>query len=74
MEAEENLDILFLDEELSNDKTRFLNGADARCNFEKANRKTLIICITSHDEYMQDAFGMYVVGFVVTYKRMSKSV
>ena len=69
LEAEENLDILFLDEELSDDKTQILNGADVRRNFEKTNRKTLIICITSYDEYMQDAFGMYVVGFVIKYKK-----
>lgn len=69
LEEKENLDILFLDEQLSDDKTRFLNGADVRHNFEKESRKTLIICVTSHDEYMQDAFGMYVVGFVIKYKR-----
>lgn len=61
---ERNIDILLLDEELGPVRKKQLYGGDVRRILENRFSKTYIICITSHDKYMQDAFGHNVIGFV----------
>ena len=64
LSEEDGLDILFLDEELADGKVHKLNGKDVRAHYEMRRQQTLIICITSYDQYMQDSFGAGVMGFV----------
>lgn len=59
----EDLDILLLDEELTDDGSG-LNGRDVRAWMERKNKSALIICITSYEKYMQDSFGANIMGFV----------
>lgn len=55
----ETLDILFLDEEMSN-----ISGTEVKSHLTKMKSKTAIIYVTSHDEIMSKAFGRNVYGFI----------
>lgn len=62
--SEKKLDLLLLDEEIADGRQNLLNGKDVRRILENRFSKTYIICVTSYDKYMQDAFGQNVIGFV----------
>lgn len=62
--TEKRLDLLLLDEEIADGKQHLLNGSDVRRKLESRFSKTYIICVTSYNKYMQDAFGQNVIGFV----------
>ena len=52
-------DILILDIEMEN-----LDGISVKNNFQSRKKDTIIIFVTSHDEMMNQAFGVNVMGFV----------
>lgn len=52
-------DILILDIEMEN-----LDGISVKNNFQNRKKDTIIIFVTSHDEMMNQAFGVNVMGFV----------
>lgn len=62
--SKKRLDLLLLDEEIADGRQNLLNGKDVRRVLEGRFSNTYIICITSYDKYMQDAFGQNVIGFV----------
>lgn len=53
------LDILILDIDMPGQ-----NGIEVKQKLQFIGAKTLIIFVTSHDEYMPQAFGKNVIGFV----------
>lgn len=56
---DKDLDILVLDIEMNG-----IDGISVKNMFQKKNRDTIIIFVTSHDEMMYQAFGINVIGFV----------
>lgn len=56
---DKDLDILVLDIEMNG-----IDGISVKNMFQKKNRDTIIIFVTSHDEMMHQAFGINVIGFV----------
>lgn len=62
--SEKRIDLLLLDEEIADGKQKLLNGREVRRILEKRFSKTYVICVTSYNKYMQDAFGQNVIGFV----------
>lgn len=57
--ADKDLDVLVLDIEMND-----LDGISVKNMFQKKNKDTIIIFVTSHDEMMYQAFGINVIGFV----------
>lgn len=55
----EALDILILDIEMPG-----MNGIEVKKRFQAMKHNVIIIYVTSHDEMMQEAFGLNVLGFV----------
>lgn len=55
----DSLDILILDIEMPE-----MNGIEVKKRLERIRDHTLILYVTSHVEFMQEAFGTYVFGFV----------
>lgn len=60
---EDSQDILLLDIEMPG-----MNGIDVKGYLEKAERDTFIIYVSGYDEYMIEAFGINVLGFISKYK------
>lgn len=56
---DKDLDILVLDIEMNG-----IDGISVKNMFQKKNKDTIIIFVTSHDEMMHQAFGINVIGFV----------
>ena len=56
---DKDLDVLVLDIEMNG-----IDGISVKNMFQKKNRDTIIIFVTSHDEMMYQAFGINVIGFV----------
>lgn len=56
---DEELDILVLDIEMEE-----VDGITVKNIYQRKNKDTIIIFVTSHDEMMIDAFGVNVIGFV----------
>lgn len=52
-------DLIFLDIEMSKE-----DGIEIKNQIGKRDIKTRIVFVTSHDEWMQKAFGINVIGFV----------
>lgn len=59
LEGSADLDILFLDEEMGDS-----SGLQIKEGFEKVNRDTMIVFITSHTEILYESFGRNVYGFL----------
>lgn len=63
LEYSESIDLIILDIEMPK-----INGIDVKNEIEKTNDKTLIIFVTNHCEFVMDAFGINVLGFIVKNK------
>lgn len=59
LSCKEEFDILLLDIEMS-----VISGIEVKKRLEERKSKTGIIFLTSHSEYMSDAFGKYVYKFL----------
>lgn len=57
--CETGIDILILDVDIP-----VMNGIEVKQRLQKNESETLIIFVTNHDEYMPQAFGKNVIGFV----------
>lgn len=55
----DSLDILILDIEMPE-----MSGIEVKKRLERIRNHTLILYVTGHVEFMQEAFGTYVFGFV----------
>lgn len=63
LEYSEDIDLIILDIEMPN-----INGIEVKNEIQKINDKTLIIFVTNHCEFVMDAFGINVLGFIVKNK------
>lgn len=59
LEDAADLDILFLDEDMGDS-----SGLHIKEGFEKTNRDTMIVFVTSHTEILYESFGRNVYGFL----------
>lgn len=59
IEALSNIDILLLDIEIGDE-----SGIDVKNYIEENRLDTIIIFITSYDNYVKDSFGLNVLGFI----------
>lgn len=59
LQSEKEMDLLILDIEMPK-----MNGIALKDTLQKKQSRGLIIYVTSHEEAMQEAFGIHVYGFV----------
>lgn len=59
LEYKERIDLLILDIEMPG-----MDGVTLKDHLQRADNRTKVIFVTSHEEMMPEAFGMYVIGFI----------
>lgn len=60
LKTEQKFDLIILDIVMPK-----VNGIEVKNQFQLHNEDTLIIYVSSHDEILLEAFGLYVYGFVI---------
>lgn len=60
LEYSEDIDLIILDIEMPKS-----NGIEIKNKIQNINEKALIIFVTNHREFVMDAFGINVLGFII---------